>query len=100
MCNIIAFLCHCQTSANIAFDMAEPYFHQFSADAAKCWIFLIKACQSDSEHHIAGRLISQERCKGKSSNISLEFTGVPKLLPAIKRVARAPFFCDSSLCKI
>lgn len=32
-------LCHCQTSANIAFDMARPWFHQFSADAAKCWIF-------------------------------------------------------------
>lgn len=32
-------LCDCQTSANIAFDMARPWFHQFSADAAKCWIF-------------------------------------------------------------
>lgn len=32
-------LCHFQTIANIAFDMARPWFHQFSADAAKCWIF-------------------------------------------------------------
>lgn len=32
-------LCHFQTSANIAFDMARPRFHRFSADAAKCWIF-------------------------------------------------------------
>lgn len=68
---------HCQTSANIAVDVARPWFHQFRADAAECWNFLITACQSDSEQHIAGRLITRERCRGKSSNISLEFTNIP-----------------------
>lgn len=28
-------LCHGQISANIAFDMARPWFHQFSADVAE-----------------------------------------------------------------
>lgn len=40
--------------------------------------FLITACQSDSEHHIAGRLITQKRCRDKYSNISLEFTNIPR----------------------
>lgn len=39
MCTIIAFYATAKQVPNIAFDMARPWFHQFSADAAKCWIF-------------------------------------------------------------
>lgn len=101
-------LCHSQTSANIAFDMARPRFHQFRADASWWWIFfyflsfiyffpffLIMACQSDSKLHIGGRQIRQRMYRGKSSNISSEFRVSRKQTPTQSDVSALKGLCTN-----
>lgn len=77
MYNIIAFYATAKQALILLLiwlDLGFISSGQMRPSGGSFFLFLIMACQSDSKLHIAGRRIRQRRYRGKSSNISLEFT--------------------------